>query len=215
MLNQEELHLKVISKSHHDRIEAAEEICSEFLNLINQDQAISDVRILASDQHSEVRMAATKAIGQILLDAGTMSPLLRDLFMLARDEVDYVRDSAFEILELITGTDYLENNWPDIENDQEDPCMHPDLGEEQHTSEFYTFLSELIVSKDLDMLNLLLKDEDSDLRRAAAECLCSSLIYLGDKDRACYIIQRLVQDSDSEVRRLASVTVPNQHINTP
>ena len=203
MVDQAEIHRKVASGDVEERKDGVEQLCSNFADLPDKDEAWKDLIRLTGDKDSNVCLCVANALGFVFQHVPDKNAAWKELIRLTGDKDNNVclcaanalgsafphvpdKDAAWEDLIRLTGDKYSNVRWGAANV----------LG-----STFQHVPDKDAAWKDLIRLT---EDEDDGVWWHATYALGSAFQHVPDKEEAWKDLHQLTEDEDSDVRRHAA-----------
>ena len=199
MVDQAEIHRKVVSGDIEERREAMRLLSDNFADLPDKKEAWEDLIRLTGDEDSNVLSGAAVSLGSAFPYVSDKDGAWEDLIRLTQDKDGFVRFRAADAFG--SAFPYVSDKdgaWEDLIR------LTQDNDSFVRSSVAYAFGSAFPYVSDKDEawkdLYRMTWDEDLFVRSGAAYAFGSAFLYVPDKDGAWEDLIRLTQDKDSLVR---------------
>ena len=213
MVDQAEIHRKVVSDEVEEHREAVEQLRDNFADLPDTRQAWKDLHRLTGDEDDFVRWGAADTLGRAFQHIPNKDAAWKDLHRLTEDEDRSVRWGAANALGIaFQHVPDKDAAWKDLHRLTGDEDIIVRWGAADALGiAFQHVPDKKQVWKDLIRLT---GDEDSDVRWHAANALGIAFQHVPDKDTAWEDLHRLTGDEDSFVRSCATnaLGIAFQHV---
>ncbi len=206
LVNQAEIHRKIISNEVVERITAVYQLNINFADLPDNRQAWADLLQLTKDDDIYVRKDAAEVLGSAFPHVPDKEQAWADLYRLSQDENEFVRSTAVEAMgPAFPHVPDKEQAWADLcRLSQNEDWQVREAAVWAIGSAFQHVPDKEQAWADLRKLS---QDEDCYVRFRAVEAMFSASPHVPDKERAWADIHRLSQDEDSDVRLLANYSL--------
>jgi len=202
MVDQAEIHRKVMSDDVEERREAMEQLRNDFAILPDKEQAWDDLHRLTGDEDSDVRRHATLALGSAFQHVSDKDEAWHDLHRLTGDEDSGVRwRAACVIWSAFQHIPDKTQAWHDLHRLTADEDSGVRCGATDALGIAFQHVPDKTQAWE-DLIRLT-GDEDSDVRWHAAGALGIAFQHVPDKSEAWDDLIRLTEAEDSFVRRHA------------
>jgi len=209
MVDQVEIHRKVVSDDVEERKEAVRQLKRNFAVLSDKKKAWEDlIRLirLTHDEDRNVRTGAAYTLGSAFQCVSDKDEIWEDLHQLTRDEASSVqRNAAVALGSAFQYVSDKDKAWEDLHQLTRDE----DSSVQWHAAVALSSAFQYVPDKDeaWEDLHRLTQDEASPLRFSATNALGSAFQYVPDKDKAWEDLIRLTRDEYSYVRLSAAVAL--------
>ena len=203
MVDQVEIHRKVVSDDVEERREAMELLSDNFADLPNKKEAWEDLIWLIRDEDSSVLWGAADALGTAFQRVPDKDAAWEDLHRLTGDEDSNVRqDAAFALGSAFLYVPEKDEAWEDLHRLTQDKDSFVRLGAAVSLGSAFPYVPDK--DEAWEDLHRLTQDKDSFVLWGAADALGTAFQHVPDKDAAWEDLHRLTRDEDSYVRAFAN-----------
>ena len=214
MVDQAEIHRKVVSDDIEEHIEAVSLLRNNFADLPNKEEAWGDLHQLTGSEDDSVRRGAVEVLGSVFQHIPDKEQAQKDLHQRTRDEDDAdVRWFAARALgSVFQHVPDKKQAWEDLIWLTEDEDMDVRWGAADVLGSAFQHVPDKTQAwRDLHRLT---EDEDFYVRRGAAHALGTAFQHVPDKEEAWRDLHRLTEDEDSGVRSGAAYALGTafQHV---
>jgi len=203
MVDQAEIHRKVISGDIEERREAVTQLRSDFADLPDKKQAWEDLHRLTEDEDSIVRSHATDVIGSAFPHVPEKEQAWEDLIRLTRDEDCWVQfGSPFALGSAFPHVPDKDEAWNDLIRLTE----NEDCGMRWNVVHVLGSAFLQVPDKDEAWKDLIRLTENKDygMRRDIASALDSAFSYAPENEVVWEDLHRMTEDEDWLVRLRAT-----------
>jgi len=200
LVDQAEIHRKSLSEKVEDRIEAVDQLNTNFTTLPDKDTAWRDLHRLIEDKESCVRWMVARALGDVFRQVPDRASAWQDLYRLySNEDHNYVRRMAAYALS--TAFPHIPDKnsvWQDLHRLSCDEDEGVRWGATHALRDGFPYFTDRASAwQDLHRLSC---DENEGVRWGAANALGVAFPHVPDKDSAWQELHRLSCDEDCHVR---------------
>ncbi len=203
MLDQAEIHRKVMNVEVEKRKDAVSQLRSNFAELPDKEQAGEDLHRLTMDEDYDMRFFTADALGYVFQHIPDKKEAWQDLIRLTRCEDQYVRWGAARA---IGGTFQhvldKEEAWNDLHRLTGRESFYVRQGATDALGSAFQHVPDK--SEAWEDLHRLTADENRGVRGGAARAIGDAFQHVPDKDAAWKDLIRMTEDEDSGVRTSAN-----------
>ena len=210
MVDQAEIHRKVMGSEIRERREAVGQLRNSFAVLPDKEQAWDDLHQLTRDGDYGVRWLATRALGTAFPHIPDKEQAWKDLIRLTQDEdYDVRRNAKYALGTAFPHSPNTKQAWKDLHQLTWDEDSNVRRNATDALGTAFPYIPDTKQAwKDKEQawkdMHRLTQDEDCNVRRDAADALGLAFSHIYDKGQAWKDLIRLTHDEDSDARASAN-----------